>query len=302
MIPTYESLKINDLTPVEEYDGILYKRDDRFMPFSDVPVNGGKVRQCCCLFLNNYKKIENDCDSLVATATSVNSSQGLIVSRVANEFGFESLIVFGATKKETLMKYPMVRWMLEFGSKLDYKCKIGYDSALTRRINEINYTNRLFHVRFGTKLESDPDAIINSVANQVQNLPDDLDNLVIPAGSAINAGSILCGLKKYNIKPKKIFIVQIAGYNRQNTLHRIFNRLKITLPYPKYEFVADNTYPYSRQLDRKLNDTENLDPVYAAKAYDWMIKNIDYKNEKTLLWIVGNSMFFRTLTPEILSE
>ena len=36
------------LTPVEEYNGIYYKRDDLYCPWGDV--NGGKVRQAKKLF------------------------------------------------------------------------------------------------------------------------------------------------------------------------------------------------------------------------------------------------------------
>ena len=196
----------------------------------------------------------------------------------------------------------MVRWMHEFGSNFDYQCKIGYDSVLSARIKQIKTTKKLFHVKFGINLESDPDAIINSIANQVQNLPNDLDNLVIPTGSAITAGGILCGLKKYNIKPKKIIIVQISGFDRRNTIRKILDLSNVEHPYPQYQYVADKTYPYSKHLNVNLNNTENLDPVYEAKGYNWMIKNVDYKNEKTLFWIVGNSLYFRTITPEILLE
>ena len=38
------------LTPVEEHDGIYYKRDDLYCPWGDV--NGGKVRQAIRLFEN----------------------------------------------------------------------------------------------------------------------------------------------------------------------------------------------------------------------------------------------------------
>src|SRR4030095_6212414 len=200
MIPSYESLKIDELTPVEEHNGIFYKRDDKYMPFTDVPLNGGKVRQICCLLLNNYDQILYD-GSLVCTATSVNSPQGINVSRVAKEFGFKSLIVFGATKIQTLMKNPMVKWMKEFGSEFDFQCKIAYENALTKRINEIKQTRKLFHIKLRINLESAPDAIINSIANQVQNLPNDLHNLIIPTGSAITAGGILVGLEKYKIRP-----------------------------------------------------------------------------------------------------
>ena len=32
---------------------------------------------------------------------------------------------------------------------------------------------------------------------------------------------------------------------------------------------------------------EYMDDIYEGKAYDWLLKNIDYKNEKTMMWLVG---------------
>ena len=301
MIPTYESLKVHELTPVEEYNGILFKRDDMYTPFDDIPLNGGKVRQCACLFLNNYSKIVNEYDSTVVTATSVNSPQGINMSRVAQEFGFSSVIVFGAAKKHTLEKNPLVQWMKAFDSEIDYQCRIGYESALTKRIQELQQTRKMFHVKFGFNLESDPSSIVESVGHQVQNLQDhEIDNLVIPTGSAITAGGVLWGLQKYNIKVKKnVYIVQIAGYDRNETLYRIFKVLDINNDNkPKYEFIVDKSYPYSKHLSVSFNERgEVLDPVYESKAFVWMMNNLDVIEDRTLFWIIGNSNFFRVFAP-----
>ena len=40
-------MEINDLTPVEEYDGLVYKRDDLFLPF-------GKIILFCISGSNNH--------------------------------------------------------------------------------------------------------------------------------------------------------------------------------------------------------------------------------------------------------
>ena len=39
----------SDLTPVQEVNGLLMKRDDLFQPFGRGEVNGGKLRQCIML-------------------------------------------------------------------------------------------------------------------------------------------------------------------------------------------------------------------------------------------------------------
>ncbi len=49
--------KAAELTPIEEYDGVLYKRDDLFRPFPDEELNGGKVRQAINLIYQNLDLI-----------------------------------------------------------------------------------------------------------------------------------------------------------------------------------------------------------------------------------------------------
>ena len=44
-------MDLNDLTPVEEHNGILYKRDDKYCPYGENFVSGGKVSQCRDLIL-----------------------------------------------------------------------------------------------------------------------------------------------------------------------------------------------------------------------------------------------------------
>lgn len=289
-----EDLGVYDITPVEEYNDILYKREDKFLPFSDCPISGGKVRQCLSLIHENRDMIKNECDNLVATGTSVHSPQGIVVARSAKELGVNSLIVFGGTSPKSLFNNVMVRWLLYCNASLDLQCKLGYNSTLNHRVEQIkNEGQKLYHIRFGINLEQNPDSIINTIANQVQNLPD-LDNLIIPTGSAITAGGILCGLDQFSIKPKRVIIVQISGYDRRDTLHKILGNSNI-----EYEYVADTTFPYSREINIKFNDLEEyLDPIYEAKAHVWMKRNIDYKNEKTCFWLVGNSFYVRHLTPE----
>ena len=93
-------MDLNDLTPIDEYSGILYKRDDLYAPYGDNFVSGGKVRQCRDLILSNMKHIQENCDNTIATAASIASPQSVIVSRVAKEFGMKSIIGFGNTTIE----------------------------------------------------------------------------------------------------------------------------------------------------------------------------------------------------------
>lgn len=281
MIDKYD---IFSLTPIQEYNGIYFKRDDLYMPFKDIPLSGGKVRQAINLVQNNEKFIREKCNSTIATATSVHSPQGIILTRVANEFGFKTLLVLGATKQSCLDKNILMKNCLTLGAEFDTVCGVGYDTALMSRIRLLNRVRDFFVVKFGINSNE----VIDIISEQVKNLPNDLHNLVIPVGSAITLSGILKGLLKYKKNIKRIIACQIAGYDRTDIVNQILGSNAI-----EYEFHIDKTFAYSKQVIVKFNDTEFLDKIYEAKAYKWMMNNVDIVNEKTLFWIVGNSSFVR---------
>ena len=61
---------MSELTPVQNINGIYYKRDDIFAPFGGNEVNGGKVRQTIYMFnkfLNMNFVFTNSCNSIFTT-------------------------------------------------------------------------------------------------------------------------------------------------------------------------------------------------------------------------------------------
>lgn len=280
-----------DLTPVEEIrKGLFLKRDDLFMPFKDIPLSGGKVRQAMFLVSNNYDKIVNECGGKIVTGTSVNSPQGTIVARVAKEFGLSSVIFVGNTTLKSLTKNNLMMNALRCGAKINIESRLAYDNVLSATIKRyMDAGNDCFQVKFGINLEDSPEAILDSVAYQVQNLPNDLDILVVPCGSGITFGGILRGLEKYNKKPKRVIGIQISGYDRVKTVEKIMGE-----DYKEYEFLISKDYPYSKHVNLHAGNVD-LDPIYEAKAYDYMLKNIDIENKKVCFWVVGNSRMIREL-------
>ena len=55
--------------------------------------------------------------------------------------------------------------------------------------------------------------------------------------------------------------------------------------YHPFEMVAHKA-PYSKSFNFEI-EGEYMDDIYEGKAYDWLLKNIDYQNEKTMMWLVG---------------
>ncbi|MBK8884602.1 MAG: hypothetical protein IPN67_20295 [Bacteroidales bacterium] len=79
-------IKASELTPIQEYNGVLYKRDDLFCPFQDEMLNGGKVRQAINLIHYNLDLIKSDYHGMVAT-----TSQKDFPSRFDHQSGCTSL-------------------------------------------------------------------------------------------------------------------------------------------------------------------------------------------------------------------
>lgn len=274
---TLNKYGVNDLTPIEKYNGIYFKRDDKFQPFKDIPLNGGKLRQAFLLLYYNYIDIKHWCDGHVGSATSMLSPQGIIITRVAKEFGFKTYLAIGGKRDNSLILLAK-----EIGAIIK-RYNIGYEKTL---ITMLKQEHKFFMVKFGLNVSTNRSAIINANALQVKNIPDKLDMLVIPVGSGISMAGILAGIKRYKKKVKRIIGIQIAGYDRRDVIDGIVSNTK-------YEFYQDKTYPYHKLMSLYININESLDPLYESKAFEYFINNFDFYRKKVLFWIVGDTTAIR---------
>ena len=98
---------------------------------------------------------------------------------------------------------------------------VAIDSAVKKKIiSENNYKL----IKFAISLETNPEAIFDGVADQVKNIPDELDNLVISVGSGIQFAGIIRGLERYNKKVKRV--IGVAFLNRRKTIDEYLNKFK----------------------------------------------------------------------------
>jgi hypothetical protein len=292
---------VDDITPVEEYDGVYYKRDDLYRPFDPEPLNGGKVRQCITLIQSNLEKIKTVHNGGVATETSINSPQGIIISRVCKEFGLKCIIGVGGQGINNNIICDEIR---KNGAEIVTLSKMAYSNVLLSKLRDLNKTYNYFIIQFGINV-SESTEIRDYIANQVVNIPDELDNLVIPTGSGICAGAILYGIKKFGKKVKNVWVIQIAGYDRTATINKISGG-------EPYIYLPYNKFPYSKKLKVLIRPDFQLDTVYESKGYHWMINaphtitdynwkksicsnsdHIEIGDKKTLFWCVGNASMYR---------
>ena len=270
------------LTPVEEHNGIYYKRDDLYCPWGDV--NGGKVRQAIRLFEN--KRIY-DWPGVVA-AVSVHSPTGPVISRVAKEFNTPCIIAVGGTKVENLDILPMMRLTRYYGAEVRIVAGHGMKNAITARVNEICKETGYHNIDFSHHIYSDADLMFNTNSTEVLNIPNELDVLVMSLGVGIQFACVLKGLKKHKKKVKRIIGVQV-GPDRRKLIDGYLNQNPLIEPKfdLEYELVQYKS-AYSKPEIQKVGNFY-LDDIYEAKAHKWMLKNID-KNQKTLFWCVGRRL------------
>jgi 1-aminocyclopropane-1-carboxylate deaminase/D-cysteine desulfhydrase-like pyridoxal-dependent ACC family enzyme len=271
-----------ELTRIQEIGGILFKREDLFMPFDNCNINGGKVRQCLELLETNQTLIELSCNSTVATQTSVRSPQGLIVAKSAEYFGFKSITAIASPNPAASVKKHKLLQLTVAISDVRNLAKTGQNkNILDSRLKELKKTEDFFIVNFGINA----DEVMRPVINQCENLPAELDYLIVPSGSCVTLAAIAEGVRHYKKKVKHLIGVQIAGYDRNKDIQKLTTA--------NYELVVDKTYPYEKAIKNfKFEDIE-LDAIYEAKAFEWLQNNIDYKTNKTLFWVVANFNEFR---------
>ena len=279
-----------DVTPIEFCNRIFYKRDDLYTPFGENHVNGGKVRQAVQLFDEIHDDIRDNHNGGVVTASSVHSPQSAIIAKVAAEHGFKCIIAVGGTKPETLYNHHIMRLSRFYGADIQIVAGHGMTSAIDAGAKKkIIALNGYKLIKFAISLESNPEAIFDGVTDQVANIPDELDNLVIPVGSGIQFAGIVRGLKKYNKKVKRI--IGVAFCDRTKAINAHLDRFKYenfpekVIEFDDYEIVLTK-HAYSKSMWEKVGD-EYMDDIYEAKAHVWMKENIDTNKEKTLFWIIG---------------
>jgi len=259
-----------------------YKRDDLYCPWGDV--NGGKVRQAEALFETE----EVQSSSGVIAAVSVHSPTGPVISRVAEEYNKHCIIAIGGTTPERLDKLPMMKLTKHYGADVRIVAGHGMKTAINARVNEICDETGYHNIDYSKHIYQNRDLMFNTNAAQVENIPDELDVLVMSVGIGIQFACVLKGLKQFNKKVKRIIGVQI-GPDRRKLIDGYLNQNPLTEPKfdLEYELVQYKS-PYSKSVVQTIGNFY-LDDIYEAKAHKWMLENIDL-NQKTLFWCVGRRL------------
>jgi len=213
-----------DMVPVQELANpvtgqtMKFKRGDYFAPLGYGGINGDKLRVAIHILSEHAKR---GGAKLLAHGTVMGSPQSPMAAAVARHFDYKTITVLGGTKPETCIKKDTIQMAAWFGSEFAFVGN-GYNNVIQPRVQKIlaERAPTGLYLEYGITLDhnkhpaADIAAFHGIGAEQVQNIPDDVDTLVIPFGSANSGTSILLGLCKYP-KPniKEVVLVGI-GPNR----------------------------------------------------------------------------------------
>lgn len=255
------------LTPVEsvEHEGnrLQFKRGDYFAPLGYGGINGDKLRVAIWLMTEHLKKGGSPD---IVHGTVVGSPQSPMATAVSRHFGGHTVTVLGATKAKTAIKHEMVSMSAWFGSKFNFVGS-GYNSTIQPRCKRIVEKEKpqAFYLEYGIttdhRIDSNTPERIRDFhtvgAHQVENIPSDVEDFVVPAGSCNCTMSVLLGLCLYP-KPnlKRVHLIGI-GPNRIKWIEKRLNIIRQTDPVKYKDLLA---------FTRHYTDNPELETPTASNA------------------------------------
>lgn len=232
---------MNKLTPVQSVGGLLFKRDDLYEPFGPGEVNGGKMRQCMMLLDSVKDEITG-----VISCCSIHSPQAPITAAAALAFGKRCKILYGGTSRAKLLESPMPRLCLKYGATVLLATRSGRHNVLYAKAKELKGPED-FIVQYGINLSGHSDVLLGAVAAQVENIPDEIENLVMTCGSGITASGVMIGLNRYGKKVRNVHLVATAPDRRESYTERSESTGPIGILFTTICFIPKDLHTRSRQ-------------------------------------------------------
>ncbi len=270
-------LTARDLTPCQNVNGLWIKRDDLYAPFGDGNVNGGKLRQCMML-VDSVKGSTNG----IISCCSIHSPQAPITAATAEYYGLRSVIFYGGTSEERLQELEMPRLTMQHGADVKIAARTGRHNVLYAKAREHAKKEGLFVVEYGFNITEQPEIMFGAVSAQVQNIPDELENLIVTCGSGITTIGIIKGIEAYGKHVKNVHVVSTAP-DRSAMIYKHTGREVIV-----HDLFHSRGFAYEKGVELTYEGI-NLHPNYEAKAFEWLQNEsgINLHDSKSLFWIVG---------------
>ena len=292
-------------TPVENHQGVWFKREDKFAPLGYGGPNGAKLRQLIWIISKNRGGKTH-----ILSGASVKSPQLSMSTIVGAHFNLPTRLVVGATKPETILRHTNPHIAAGFGATFEY-INVAYNPNLQRKVENLTRPDSLV-VEYGitldqTKHEAEQVLGFHDIgARQTTNIPDEVETVIVPAGSCNSLGSILLGLSRNPKNVKKLRTIGI-GPNKMSWLRDRMEYIGMdtsSLPFEweHYSLHDNNIFGYQDSVQESFDDIK-FHPTYEAKC----IRHLKNKgwiepDGKTLFWIIGSEPKLDMIRPYFTNE
>jgi len=296
-------------TPVEHRGEIWFKREDMFAPLGYDGVNGSKLRQCIWL-VNDWVKKKNIRG--VVSGSVVGSPQHPFIASTCKHYGIGCLIATGSKNHQSHLNMQMAQ---ELGAKF-YVANIGYARALQSisfKLAKQLPNHEVLETNITVDEKLNPAYRIEEFhrvgAEQVKNIPNQIETIIIPCGSCNSVVSILYGIHLFKPKRLKNIILMGIGNNGSFNIDYIPRRLKIISSVLGKDIHSDFSFKNGKykMIHHNLNGTGYctysdimpynyhgliFHPRYEGKCMNYIQENKEkfkeYWTQNTLFWVVGN--------------
>jgi 1-aminocyclopropane-1-carboxylate deaminase/D-cysteine desulfhydrase-like pyridoxal-dependent ACC family enzyme len=286
-------------TPWENHKGIWFKREDYFAPLGYGGPNGSKMRQLIW-YVNKFKTNRTH----IVTGASIQSPQLSMSAIVGAHYNLKARqIVY--SKPETVLKHENPRIAYGFGAEFEY-ANGPYNPILQRMVQDLTKPTSLV-VEYGITVPHDryPAEYVQKFhevgANQVSNMPNDVETLIMPAGSCNSLTSVILGLSKDSKNLETLFTIGIGPDKRS----WVRERLKVMgvdmekLPFKiRHHSLHDTGFSkYSDKFNGEEFDGIKFHPTYEAKMWRWLKQTSMFEKEHVGFWIVGSAPNSKVIEP-----
>lgn len=179
---------------------------------------------------------------------------------------------------------PMPRLSMKYGATIVIAARSGRHSILHARAKELAAEKNSFIVQYGINLINHGDTLLTAVAAQAENLPDEIENLVMTCGSGITASGVMIGLHRYGKSVKHVHLVATAP-DRRAFIHENLKQYGADREFEYHDLFHRPGFQYEKSVTARWGGI-SLHPHYEAKTMQWF-KSSGLAPESTLFWITG---------------
>lgn len=287
-------LDLDALTPVEERNGRLYKREDLYT--APGGVNGAKLRACQYLIGQGAAQGK----TRVISAASILSPQSAMAAVVARQYGMRPWIILGATRAETAIRQSSVQ--IAASQDADFEIvPVGFNPYLqAAAAKRLHKSPDAYWLNYGITTPKDATteqlrAFVDVGARQTRNLPDHVRTLVLPFGSGNTATGVMAGLAKHRPAGLERVILVGIGPDRRRWMQERLERLEATFPVhiDHYDLHGTGFARYGDKMPGQADGIQ-LHPTYEGKVVRYLDGIMppwwEARDGSTCLWIVGGPL------------